>query len=290
MWLALAATCAAVAGLLRFKSGNDTRGRMKHENLSHQIYLMVPVRATDAADRLEAALRAIETRYPSSPINHLRHDDREEVVHGASRRDRLSQLFRESPWEFSLSNGLAHVGSGAAWRDEGMISLVPGYYLQEGIAALALLVPVGDWGLTAALVADVGDALDAHWAYVTPSYAFDVIRNAQWSANMPVDAGELAAAKSALPKLRDRPIIDTREPRQPEVLGWINYWRADTVAFLQPNRNAKRLHELFAKVVVTPGGATMAWVTEQPLDLGRSAHVKALAEVYRGLPRLGLRL
>jgi hypothetical protein len=289
MSLGLVAACVAAAALSRFKHDNDTQGRMKRENLSRQIFLMVPVRSSDAADRLEAALRIIEARYPTSSMYHLRHDDREEVVQGAGRHDRLSRLFRETPWQFSLSNGLAHVGTGAAWRDEGMISLVPGYYGQEGFAALSLLVPVREWEITIALLAEVGDALDAHWAHVTPSYAFDVLRNAQWGANMPVDAGELAVAKAALPKLRALPFIDTREPRQPDLLGWVNYWRADTVALLQCKSDAKLFHGLFANTVVTPGGATMARVTELPLDLSRSAHVEAVADVYNALPRLGLR-
>jgi hypothetical protein len=80
-----------------------------------------------------------------------------------------------------------------------------------------------------------------------------------------------------------------RHRAQPQTLGWLNYWSAETCEFLgfpDPVRHA----DLLRHSQRTAAGAWLVKITEEPLDVTRVDHVTMLASVYQRLPNLGIRI
>jgi hypothetical protein len=75
---------------------------------------------------------------------------------------------------------------------------------------------------------------------------------------------------------------------QPEALGWINYWSAETCTYLGFPDDARE-GELLRLSHRTPAGAWLVKLTEEPLDIRRDEHVTVLARIYERFPKLGIR-
>lgn len=78
------------------------------------------------------------------------------------------------------------------------------------------------------------------------------------------------------------------DPRQPENLGWINYWsraRCEFLGFPDPVRDQQLLN--YSHVTAT--GAWMVKLCEEPLDLQRPDHLRIYIDAMERFPMLGNR-
>lgn len=276
-------------------------------NQPTMIRLWIPATPDSWVARLERACSLLERRpeLPQVPIRtgYIAATDREELIENrpAFLQDTLRDPFRQ----VILGNGrgIRYTREGAS-IDSGRV-LVKGNFMapHQSSIDLAIHFPAVDWSVREQLLAELGDALQAHSGELTPRRAeiafMDLFRLERWPAQAPgqpqVEAN-LRPLRELMQQLDVRiPVINSaaaggvRESDiQPEQLGWSNYWSEATARWLG-FRDENRDCELLQRSRRTTSGAWLVRTTREPLDLTRAEHVSSVAALYERFPRLGIR-
>ena len=134
--------------------------------------------------------------------------------------------------------------------------------------------------LTNELLARVCTATEAHWGAATSLRTGARIgRQVQ-----PREGGR--EGPLGLPRLLVTD--DLAGPDVPQVLGWINYWSAPTVARLAfPATERKRGEDWVRRARRLESGAWVVQLTDDSLDLDRSDHLKVLQRAYKRFAAVG---
>jgi len=272
------------------------------------LRLWIPATADSWAARFEQACSILERRpeLPQVPIRsgYIAAIDREELIENrpAFLQDTLRDPFRQ----VILSNGrgIRYTRAGAP-IDSGRV-LVKGNFMTPNQSSFDLAVhfPAVDWSVREQLLAELGDALQAHSGELTPRRAELTFNNLFRASGWPAQAPGRPGTELALRPLRElMQRLDMQIPAinpaatggvresdlQPEQLGWSNYWSQATARWLGfPDPDLDR--ELLGRSRRTPGGAWLIRTTPEPLDLTRAEHVGSVAALYQRFPGLGIRL
>lgn len=171
---------------------------------------------------------------------------------------------------------------------------------------LTVEFPAVPWSVRESLLAAIGDALDACTGQITPAPAAQAftahyllgtlgadIENparANWEHETRVLRTCMKHRSTAVPRIQHVSVGGGREsPLQPAILGWINYWSAETCSYLG-FPEAARDQDLLKHALQTPQGSWVVKLCNEPLDVSIEDHVEMVASVYGRFPRLGIRV
>lgn len=170
---------------------------------------------------------------------------------------------------------------------------------------LTVELPAVPWAVREKLLAAIGDALEAYAGEITPVPAAQAFtahyllgaanaddldkQRADWEKNTRMLRACMKHRSSAVPRIRSVDAGGAREsPLQPAILGWINYWSADTCAYLGFPEAARDI-DLLKHATQTPQGSWVVKLCDEPLDVSLEDHVEIVASVYSRFPQLGIR-
>lgn len=223
-----------------------------------------------------------------------------QIVRIDDRLEYLRRAARSRYREFLLTNGrpakiapieLGHV----AIRGE-LTDAPPLWEIRVKFAGLP-------WERRELAFAALGDLLAAYAGYTTPAPAANMLAAYSIATSPRSPPNQASWYQQAMPLLTllnehqiELPTLAILRsdgvravPWQPDELGWINYWSAQTCEYLGFPQ-AGRDDDLLRWSSRTPAGAWIVKITAEPLDLSVVEHVRMLASVYARLPRLGIRV
>ncbi|HEY6034603.1 MAG TPA: DUF5953 family protein [Kofleriaceae bacterium] len=174
--------------------------------------------------------------------------------------------------------GLAFLATPDDEEDATLTGLVePDCFAPGGVDELHVLgwMPMRPTPVVAAGLEQAADALQASWAMLTPGPAHAVIVLqviAPTSTDVP---------PAGLPRLDAAEFLAVDVPRR---LGWISYWSDRAAANIGFDGSA----DVFASVTRVASG-WIVQLTNDPLDLDRGDHLRALRAAYERYPAIGRR-
>jgi hypothetical protein len=171
---------------------------------------------------------------------------------------------------------------------------------------LTVEFPAMPWSVRESLLAAIGDALDACTGQMMPALAAQAFTahyllgtvgadqenpaRAGWEKDARMLRACMKYRSTTVPRIQHVSVGGGRQsPLQPAILGWINYWSADTCSYLG-FPEAARDGDLLRHAVQTPQGSWVVKLCDEPLDVSREDHVEMVASVYGRFPRLGIRV
>jgi hypothetical protein len=249
----------------------------------------VPMQGDSLVDRLGAVCDVVERAFPGEKLClALSYNEPGAHIPVKDRRKYFAQRGRTKLHWFQLHNGKSIRG----WRDgrkldEGRVALGGRIFRHDlGLLSMGVDFPDAPWTLFEQLLVEIGDVASAFHAAVVPD-GNEVLRATQFDTRTAQPDPTLI--ERGIPRLKDFTYGGPAVAAQPMYLGWLNYWSAETCAFLGfPDEDQHAA--LMPLSYKTPAGAWVVKLTAEPLDIRRSEHVDALAKAYRLLPRIGLRL
>jgi len=262
---------------------------MRPEDIvQHHVLFHAPMGAADWVDRVEGACLALEAAFPGERLRkaNLPNDASGEPRELADRRAFLRKRLRGKLRWISIDNGKYVSGLGEDWTNEGYITIAGNAsHAFDDLYSLTVIFPESHWPVCERVLVTVGDALHAFTACLSPRDATSLLRATQMGGP-PTEA--TAALGARLPRVRFCMYGGLQHAAQPEILGWLNYWSAETCEFVGFPGEAHD-EPLLRHSYRTPGGAWLVKLTEEPLDLRRPDHVDAIAGAYARYPRVGVR-
>ena len=256
----------------------------------HQHYLCfrVPEDAQTWPARMEAASCVLDAAFPSAKLQLANAYNAGVPAKVLGNRERYfkGRLKTRTRW-FSLQNGGCNAPEGSNRGENTFVTM--GGKLDIGApqsCTVLLVFPGMEWRDCAGLMADLGDALAAWTAQLSPARTFQRLRQVQWGHRFTED---LAWLENKLPKLRYCMYGGLLANEQPEILGWLNYWSPATCAYIGfPDQARDR--DLLSCSTQTRAGAWLVKLGVDPLDLDVPRHVELLQNTYARFPALGIRL
>jgi hypothetical protein len=255
----------------------------------------VPALESSWAARMDAACRAIETRFGiriSEATGGTKfHVTRNEVP------DRLkffAQRLKTRNRGFGIRN------AGAKWRrtKRGVenvddFGLGGSMYAGLDVFKLSAHFPAQPVAVHEQLMVELGDALEAYSAQITPTDAAMRLRQAHWffqlSALHRHPLENPLPEETRLPPILESAYTGLTHPCQPHHLGWINYWSEEVCGYLGFPENL-RDSPFLSDCYRTPRGAWIVKFGSEPFEARNPKHVDLLREMYERFPRAGVRL
>ena len=273
-----------------------------------QLHFSLPLAEHTWVERLLRACEIIEgdPALPREPLSLAYKKDRLECIE--DRAAYLEDLLDHPHRYLVLTNGnrVKFDRSGVP-VDTGQIR-ISGVVTDTARQAYDLTVefPALPWEIRESLLASIGDALDACTGQITPARAAQAFTSHYLLGTVGADADNPARAgweqdtqmlracmkyrSSSVPRIRHVSVGGGRHsPLQPAILGWINYWSADTCTYLG-FPEAARDGDLLRHATQTPQGSWVVKLCGEPLDVALEDHVEIVASVYARFPRLGIRV
>lgn len=256
-------------------------------------------------ERMERLCIALETAFPPNRLmismsfrDHF--PDQVVVDRGEYFRSRL----KHSAWLFQLHNGTPCIGhqNGKGFVENGHVGAGGRFNVMSRIVyEVDISFQTATWEECERVFVAVGDAIGTYNGEFTPLetrgkfFRFDSVKSGYPVHSMsPEEVNETEALQAALTAMgRQLPSIDRydrerQHPAQPKELGWLNYWSAETCAYLGfPDTG--RDQDLLAYSYQTPAGAWLVKLCPEPLDFDRPDHLMIFADMYERFPKLGLR-
>lgn len=253
--------------------------------IQHQIDYQIPWETATWAERIERGCQALEALFPGEHLSIAQPwgESRDQIVL-SDRPAYLRKKRRGRRRWLALYNGKYVRGYGGDYTDEGAISF--GGDISRAAPDLyrcGTIFRQSPWALCENILVALGDALEAYTSYLSSPETFMTLRRVQWRHGPAEEIPPLD-----LPLLRDCSYGGLPHRAQPQILGWLNYWSAETcdyVGFPDPARD----EALLAHSYRTPAGAWLVKLGADPLDLKRDEHVTLLREAYARFDKVGVR-
>ena len=273
-----------------------------------QLHFSLPLSEDTWVARIMRACEIIEgdPALPREPLALAFKKERLECIE--DRAAYLEDLLDNSHRCLVLTNGdQLNVDRGGAPADMGQIR-ISGVVNDTARQAYDLTVefPALPWSVRESLLAALGDALDACTGQITPAPAAQAFTAHYLLGTVGADTANPARASweqdtrmlrtcmkyrsTAVPRIQHVSVGGGRQsPLQPAILGWINYWSAETCSYLGFPEPARDL-DLLQHASQTPQGSWVVKLCDEPLDVSLEDHVEMVASVYGRFPRLGIRV
>lgn len=272
-------------------------------------------------ERIERGCRTLETLFPSNLLLTAQGDySRITGGYGDDKliKDRQKYLYnrlKRSGIDFALNNGKPNYGyydqNGICTKKNNSVGISGQFYeWGEVVYKLSINFEAESWEAFEKVFVTVGDAIDACNASIISRQ----VRNRLGSYESLIDGSSVKMAEQdsmreqaerslregeklravlsslgkTLPLFSKDPFTQRESSAQPKELGWLNYWSAETCAYLgfpDPDRD----QDLLAHSYRTPAGAWLVKLCPEPLDFDRPDHLMIFADMYERFPKLGLR-
>ena len=254
---------------------------MNHFSETRRFQFGLRPDAETFADRIEAACRILERKFPGLAIEFTMPYNRSDSGGAQKVEDRhkyLRQRTRTKLWWFVLNDGkgwpeTVHVMGRIDDQDLGTLGVEIGF-------------PVAPWDFCEKMLVELGDALGANYCSVLPPEDLGLCAtqfNTYWAQHDPT------LIERGIPRLDLFTYGGADDLAQPMYLGWLNYWSEATCAFVGFSGSKEDL-DLAPFSYQTSGNAWLVKLTEEPIATDRPEHVNALAAAYRRWPRVGKRV
>jgi hypothetical protein len=273
-----------------------------------QLHFSLPLAAETWVARIVRACEIIEgdPALPREPLSLAFKKDRLECIE--DRAAYLEDLLDNPHRYLVLTNGnRLKFDRGGTPVDTGQIR-ISGVVNDTARQAYDLTVefPAMPWSVRESLLAAIGDALDACTGQITPAPAAQAFTAHYLLGTVGADNANPARAgwerethmlrvgmkyrSTTVPRIQHVSVGGGRQsPLQPAILGWINYWSAETCEYLG-FPEAARDGDLLRYATQTPQGSWIVKLCDEPLDVSLEPHVEMVASVYGRFPRLGIRI
>lgn len=271
------------------------------------VIYAIPAESTTWVERIEKACSLLETAFEDERLTwaHSRKDATPDKQI-KNRRSYLNAKCKTGSRLFSLYNGKPLLSRGGIAVDNGHLGIGGRFNAGPDQAySVSLTCRVARWREFERVFSEIGDALDAHWSQLTPYATYEMLARYEDAADSTSGSTVTASpdvrncrdqltellkhAGLSLPRLQRVAYLRLHgQSANPEALGWINYWSVETCEYLG-FPDAKKDADLLARSYQTPRNAWIVKLSNDPLDLTRSDHLKTYANAYARFSKLGTR-
>lgn len=269
-------------------------------SMFNNIFYAVDLNPESWMERMEQGCLTLERFFPGSLL--LFDMDTERPI--KNRHKYFQSRLKTKRRAFGLTNGNRFTLDDI--HTTGYISIAGDTYYEDIIYRLRTAIPAITLEIGEAVFVAVADAVGTHCSQVKPykvcgqldgyrdllSGRAETLRRQNHHDPRFVEGEKLKSHIEnlglRLPLINSYPKTPHLHPAQPQELGWLNYWSAETCEYLgfpDPERDRDLLEHSYQ----TPGGAWLVKICPDPLDLDRPDHLALFAELYRRFPWLGLR-